>query len=210
MQAWIMAFMDAYGYLSVALLIALENIFPPIPSEVILCFGGFMTTRSTMVPWLVIVYATIGSIFGAMLLYGVGRLLPAERLEKILDGKIGKILRLKSENIEKAQIWFDRKGKLTVFFCRFIPIIRSLISIPAGMAKMKIPSFLFLTTIGSAIWNCVLVYLGKFAGASWETIVSYIDMYANAVLIGILFLIVMFFIVRIFRKKKKSIIKPRM
>ena len=106
-----------------------------------------------------------------------------EKLCKILSGKTGKILHLYPEDIAKAVSWFDQKGNVTVFFCRFIPIVRSLISVPAGCAKMKMLPFLLLTTAGSFIWNTVLVWLGALAGESWSKIAGVMDTYSSIVLI---------------------------
>jgi Uncharacterized membrane-associated protein len=179
MQGWIVSVMNQFGYIGIALLIAIENIFPPIPSEVILTFGGFMTTVTEMKIWGVILSATVGSVLGAVVLYGVGRWLNPRRLESWLDGRIGKMLHFKKEDVSRAGKWFAHHGKTTVFFCRFIPIVRSLISIPAGMARMNLGVFLLLTTLGTAIWNTVLVFAGAFLGQSWEVAVGYINAYTN-------------------------------
>ena len=183
MQFWSITIMIRFGYLGVAGLIGLENIFPPIPSEVILTFGGFMTTCTDLTFTGVVVSSTIGSLIGAILLYGIGWILSYDKLCRILSGKTGKILHLYPEDIDKAVSWFDKRGNYTVFFCRFIPIVRSLISIPAGCAKMKMLPFLLLTTAGSFIWNTVLVYLGALAGKSWSKIAGYMDTYSTIVLI---------------------------
>ena len=183
MRNWIITSMNRFGYLGVAGLIGLENIFPPIPSEVILTFGGFMTTCTDLTFTGVVVSSTIGSLIGAILLYGIGWILSYDKLCRILSGKTGKILHLYPEDIDKAVSWFDKRGNYTVFFCRFIPIVRSLISIPAGCAKMKMLPFLLLTTAGSFIWNTVLVYLGALAGKSWSKIAGYMDTYSTIVLI---------------------------
>lgn len=208
MQELIINIMNQFGYLGIFLLIAIENIFPPIPSEVILTFGGFMTTYSSMKVLGVIIFSTIGSVAGALVLYGIGRLLTKERLEKILDGKIGHILGFKKEDVRKSEEWFIKRGNLTVFFCRFIPIIRSLISIPAGMTKMKLGIFLILTTIGTAIWNTVLVFLGVAFGASWDKIAGYINSYSHITLIVICIVFVicaiLFYKNRIAVKKKNN------
>ncbi len=190
MQEWIISIMNQFGYLAIALLIAVENIFPPIPSEVILSFGGFMTTMSNMTVWGVILASTIGSVIGAIVLYCVGRWLNPRRLNRLIDSRVGKILRLKKEDFKKAEHWFERHGKLTVFFCRFIPIIRSLISVPAGMSRMNLGIFLVLTTVGTMIWNTVLVFAGAFLGDSWEIAVGYLNTYTIVVtvLFAILFL----------------------
>lgn len=174
--------MNQFGYWGIALLIAIENIFPPIPSEIILTFGGFMTTYTTMNMWLVILFATIGSMVGAIVLYSVGRLLTPERLDRLID-KVEPVLRIKKEDVRKAESWFNKRGNFTVFFCRFIPIVRSLISIPAGMASMNFASFLIFTTFGSAIWNVVLVYLGSVFGENWGVIADVMEKYSSVTLV---------------------------
>ncbi len=169
--------MNQFGYAGIALLIAIENIFPPIPSEVILTFGGFMTTKSNMNVWLVSFFATLGSVAGAIVLYYIGRMVTPERLAKFID-KWGFILRVGRPDIKKAENWFQKRGSFTVFFCRFIPIVRSLISIPAGMTKMKMSKFLLYTAFGTAIWNLLLVNLGAFAGEKWDRIAGYVSTYS--------------------------------
>ena len=193
MEQIIIDLMEKFGYLGVFLLIAVENIFPPIPSEVILTFGGFMTTYTSLNVVLVIVFATLGSVVGAIVLYYIGKILNKDRLIKIVNGKIGKVLRLKASDIEKADNWFDTKGQLTVFFCRFVPIVRSLISIPAGMSEMPMKKFLLYTTLGSVIWNTVLVVLGSIMGDNWDSIVSFMEEYSHIALI----LLVILFIVAV-------------
>lgn len=203
MTNWIIDFMNQFGYLGITFLIALENVFPPIPSEVILTFGGFMTTFTTMTVQGVILFSTFGSLIGAAILYGVGNLLSMERMEKILDGKLGKILHLKKEDVGKAYDWFNSKGKVTVLVCRCIPIVRSLISIPAGMSGMNFGIFFLLTTAGSLVWNTVLVLLGKAASSSWEQIVQKTDTFTHVtiVVLGVLFVLLVFWF---YRKKKNN------
>ncbi len=189
MEQIILDIISKFGYLGIALLIAIENIFPPIPSEVILTFGGFMTTKTTMNVFGVIVASTIGAIVGAILLYVIGRILNVDRLTKLLDSKIAKLLRLKKKDVDKANFWFTRHGKKAVFFGRFIPIVRSLISIPAGMAKMKFTPFLIYTFVGSLIWNTVLVTLGAVMGENWEVIGNTFATYSDIVLTIFIFII---------------------
>jgi len=188
MEQMMIDIINRFGYIGIAFLIAVENVFPPIPSEVILTFGGFLTTFSGMNVWGVIVSATIGSVAGALVLYYLGRLLNAERLEHFFESKIGRMLHLKKEDAHRAKGWFSRHGNKTVFFCRFIPLIRSLISIPAGAAKMKIGIFMLLTATGTVIWNIALVFLGKFAGNAWGSIVKYVDVY-SLIAVGILLML---------------------
>ena len=205
MEQIIINIMEQVGYLGVFLLIAIENIFPPIPSEVILVFGGFMTTYTSLNIPIMVLAATLGSLLGAIVLYYIGKIFNKERLKRIISGKIGKVLRLKASDIEKADHWFDTKGNKTVFFCRFIPIVRSLISIPAGMSEMPMQKFLIYTILGSLIWNTVLIIVGSIVGDKWETIVGYLDNFSNIILI----ILVIIFIVAIYywfviRKKKQS------
>lgn len=192
MQDIIIGIINQYGYVGISFLIAIENIFPPIPSEVILTFGGFMTTISNMKVWGVVLSATIGSVLGAVVLYSLGRWLNPQRLYQWLDGKLGRILHLKSEDVTRAERWFSKHGKLTVFFCRFIPIVRSLISIPAGIAKMNMVVFLVLTALGTALWNIALVYLGVMFGDSWETAANYINKYSSIAAILFAAIIIVF------------------
>ncbi len=204
MQDWIIDVMNHFGYAGIALLIAIENLFPPIPSEVILTFGGFMTLYTNFSIWGVIAAATIGSLTGAVILYGVGRLLSEEHIGGLLDGRLGRILRFRKADFHRACGWFNRKGKLTVLFCRCVPVVRSLISVPAGMAKMKFGLFMLYTTIGSLVWNTILVYLGAAAGNSWESIVAGTDKYATitiAVLAVIAIALIAIFINKRFIRK---------
>lgn len=203
MQEIIIEIMEKFGYIGITLLIALENLFPPIPSEVILTFGGFMTTKSNLTIPGVIVFSTIGAIIGALVLYLVGRILKKERLMKLANGKVGKVLRFKPEDIEKADQWFEQKGTATVFFCRFIPIIRSLISIPAGINGMKIPKFLLYTSLGTLIWNSVLTILGNALGENWTKIVEIIDIYGKIVLIAIVIIFIVLAIIYYNKRIKK-------
>ncbi|KAF5042752.1 putative membrane protein [anaerobic digester metagenome] len=202
MQNWIIQIINQFGYLGILILILIENIFPPIPSEVILTFGGFLTTYTSMNIWGVIFSATIGSVLGAIILYYVGKLLKPDKMEKFINGKWGQLLHFKNGDVTRASEWFSRRGKLTVFFCRFIPVVRSLISIPAGIAQMNMATFLILTTIGTFIWNVVLVYLGAIAGASWENIVGYMNNYSTIAIIALAVIAIILFI--LYYKKRIS------
>lgn len=203
MQEFIIQMMNQFGYFGVFFLIALENIFPPIPSEVILLFGGFMTTYTKLNVIGVVIASTLGSLLGAIVLYYIGKILNKERLKKIIHGKIGKVLRLKASDIDKADHWFDTKGNKTVFFCRFIPIVRSLISIPAGMSEMPMGKFLLYTTVGTMIWNTVLTVLGNKVGENWEDILLIFENYSHiaAVVLVIIFIIGVYYF---YHKKLKK------
>ena len=204
MEEMILSIMNQFGYIGVLLLIALENVFPPIPSEVILLFGGFMTTYTELNVIGMIIFSTLGSLIGAIVLYYIGKILNKERLKKIVSGKVGKILRLKNEDIEKADHWFDTKGNKTVFFCRFIPIVRSLISIPAGMSEMPMLKFLIYTTLGSLIWNTVLVVIGNRVGENWTSILDILDKYSHIVLVLLIIIAIVCIYLFYSKKLKKS------
>ncbi|MGP9040213.1 DedA family protein [Cytobacillus kochii] len=204
MENWITSVMEQFGYVGIFLLIMLENIFPPIPSEVILTFGGFMTTTTDLSVVGVVIASTLGSVGGAVVLYGVGLLIDIRKVERIVE-RWGHILRLTKKDIHKANGWFSTYGMWTVFFCRFIPLIRSLISLPAGMAHMNFLVFLILTTAGTLIWNIVLVLIGAAVGESWESVVGYMDMYSyivyGAIALVLIVIVIIFLKKRVFHKK---------
>lgn len=137
-----------------------------------------MTTTTNLTITGMIIVSTIGSVIGALILYGLGSFLDMTRLETIVD-RWGTILRLSKKDLHKASQWFTKHGIATVFFCRFVPLIRSLISIPAGLAKMRIGLFLLFTTLGSLIWNTVLIYFGSLVGSNWTVIVYYMSIYSK-------------------------------
>lgn len=200
MEKWLLEFLNEYGYIGMMCLIAIENVFPPIPSEVILTFGGFLTSSSSLTVIGIVLAATAGSVVGAILLYMIGLQLDIERLEKVI-GKYGSWLRITTDDLYRAHRWFDRYGPWTVFFCRFIPLVRSLISIPAGMTHMHVGSFLVLTTLGTLIWNTVLVYLGAVLGTSWKYIVIWIGMYSKIVYVTLFILLILCLFLLIKRRR---------
>ena len=189
MGNFVLSVMESWGYIGICFLIAIENIFPPIPSEVILTFGGFLTTYTSLGPLGVIISATIGSLIGAIILYYLGYFF-SDRLDKLF----------KSDDIAKANDWFKNKGRKAVLYCRFVPIVRSLVSIPAGINKMNMTIFLLYTSIGTIIWNTVLVYAGVILGSNWAYFASIISRYSKVVLV----IIILVILVRIWIKKIKK------
>lgn len=200
MQELMIDILNQYGYLGIFLLVLIESVFPPIPSEIILTFGGFLTTCTDMNVWIVVVISSIASLIGSIALYVVGRIFHVQRLEAFCDSKYGKFLHLKKQDIHKAGNWFLKHENRAVFFCRFVPIVRSLISIPAGIAKMNISSFIALSALGNFIWNMALVFLGRTAGDAWETVNKYLDIYALAA--AAFFLLIALIVGVIFIKKR--------
>lgn len=203
MQQFILHIIEQFGYFGVFFLILIENVFPPIPSEVILLFSGFFSTYTNLSVLYMIVASTLGSFLGAIILYYIGKIFNKERLKKIVNGRLGKILFLKENDIDKADEWFDNKGNKSVFFCRFVPIVRSLISIPAGMSEMPMGKFIIYTICGSMIWNTVLICLGFRLGSNWEYVLTILDKYQMLVIV-ILVIIFGYVIIKFYRKKRKS------
>jgi len=204
MQDGIISIINSFGYLGIFLLIFIENIFPPIPSEVVLLFGGALTLSTSMNVPLVIVFATFGSLAGAVVLYGLGRILKAERLKTLFAGKFGQVMHLKPEYVNRSTRWFSRYQNKAVFICRCIPLMRSLISIPAGCNEMNIPLFLVLTMIGSTVWNTALVLSGAFLGSAWESALTYLSQYSTVAVIVCIIAAFGYAAWKIFRKRQKS------
>ncbi len=177
---------NQFGYFAVGALIFIENIFPPIPSELILPLSGFFTTTTDMVLPLVILSATVGSVTGAFILYGIGYVLNRERLMRFFNTRPMRLLGFKDTDISSAIDWFARKGQASVLICRCIPVVRSLISIPAGVARMNIVKFSLFTLVGSAVWNTILCSLGAAAGSAWETVTEQAEWVSDVVKIVII------------------------
>lgn len=196
MQDFVTNIMEEFGYWGLFLLMVLENIFPPIPSEIVLPFSGFMTVSSNLTITGVIIASTIGSVVGALILYSIGYMVNITKLEKSIE-KWGHILRVTAQDLQKANAWFDRFGYWTILFGRMIPLIRSLISVPAGMAKMYMYLFLLFTTIGTIIWNTILIMMGATLGENWDKILQGMETYSNfaylLILMGAVFFVVLFY-----------------
>jgi membrane protein DedA with SNARE-associated domain len=174
MASWVMQMMSATGYVGLVLLMVLENVFPPIPSEVIMPLAGFMVTQDRLSLLGVIVAGTLGSVLGALPLYYVGRKIGEERLKGFAD-RHGRWLTLSREDLDSAKQWFDRHGGLAVFLCRLVPGVRSLISIPAGIEGMPLAPFLLYTTIGAGLWTALLTLAGYGLGANFRQVETYLD-----------------------------------
>lgn len=187
----ILALINLYGYKAIFILITIENIFPPIPCEIILTFGGFLTTISSLQPYGVIIVATLASYLGSVILYFMGYLIKVDRLKVVLMR-----CRFKEDDFERSIKWFESYNSLAVFLGRLVPIIRSIISIPAGITKMNFFSFSIYTLIGTLIWNSILVSIGIMLGNNWILISRYLKQYA--LVIGIIILIII-----MIKKRKK-------
>ena len=180
MQEWMLSFVGSYGYLGIFALIFIENVFPPIPSEAVLLFGGALTVSTAMNVPGTVVAATFGSLAGAIVLYALGRVFQADRLRRLFAGRFGEVTHLKPEYVDLAESWFSRYEAKAVLICRCIPVVRSLISIPAGFSKMPMGRFLLLTALGSTVWNTVLVSLGAGLGTAEKQRLTLFALYGGA------------------------------
>ena len=197
MAQWVLDVLSALGYLGLALLLIAENLFPPIPSEVVLPLAGFLVSRGDLSLWGALVAATTGSVIGAFILYSLGRW-GGRRF--VL--RYGSWIRVDKESLDRAEGWFRHYGDALVLFARIVPVARSIVSIPAGTAKMPLARFVILTTIGSAIWNSLLVGAGVFLGANWSVVQNWIGSYSNVVLVAATVGAAIYLVLRHFRSSK--------
>ncbi|MGW4162974.1 DedA family protein [Streptomyces sp. NPDC004788] len=195
METWINSLMDTLGAPGAGVAVALENLFPPIPSEVILPLAGFAASTGRMNLLAALLWTTAGSVLGALALYGVGALFGRDRVLAIA----ARLPLVKVADIERTETWFARHGTKAVLLGRMVPIFRSLISVPAGVERMRLPLFLALTTLGSALWNTVFVLAGYVLGENWEQVTDYVSVYSKAVLLMALAAMAMFVAVRLVR-----------
>ena len=178
MTGWVEYLIEAFGALGVALLMTLENLFPPIPSEFILPFAGFLVGRGELGFLPALVASTAGSLSGALILYALGRW-----GGRNLILRYGRFLRVKEADLDRAEGWFDKYDQWVVLFGRMVPGVRSVVSIPAGMLRMPFLQFVLLTTAGSAAWNALLLGAGWYLGENWQQIQGIVGSVSNFVLI---------------------------
>ncbi|WP_328518754.1 DedA family protein [Kribbella sp. NBC_00359] len=190
---WAIDLMERLGAPGAGLAVALENLFPPLPSEVILPLAGFAASRGDLGLVSAIVFTTLGSIVGALALYGVGAGLGRDRSRAIA----GKLPLVKVRDIDKAEDWFDRHGPKAVLIGRLVPVVRSLISVPAGVERMPVALFLPLTAIGSLVWNSLLIVAGYQLGERWHVVESSVGVFQKLVIAGAVAAVVWFVAVKI-------------
>jgi membrane protein DedA with SNARE-associated domain len=186
---WVTDVIDRLGYVGVALLVALENVFPPIPSEIVLPFAGFVASDGDANLFGMIAAATVGSLVGAWILYGIAAAIGPDRTHRFVE-RFGKWFRLTPADIAKAERWFDRRAALSVLLCRCIPLVRSLISIPAGLRRMNFGLFTLYTAIGSLVWNAALIYAGYQLRDNWHDVEPVLDVVQYVVVAVIVLAIV--------------------
>ncbi len=175
---WVLDVIAALGYVGLALLLIAENLFPPIPSEVVLPLAGFLVGRGDLVFWQALLAATFGSVAGALILYALGRYGGRK-----LVLRYGRFLHVDEEGLDRADGWFRRYGDWVVLFARVVPLARSVVSIPAGTMKMPAIRFTVLTALGSLAWNTLLIGAGVILGANWQVVETWVGSYSNVVLV---------------------------
>ncbi len=199
MTRWVLDFIGATGYLGIVALMFVENIFPPIPSEFIMPLAGFLVSENKFSFFAVVCAGTFGSVLGALPLYFLGAKIGAEKLKIFADTR-GRWFAFSSRDIERANRWFDKYGHFAVLLCRLVPGIRSLISIPAGINRMNMFSFLFFTTLGAGVWTAFLAGLGFILKSNFGEIENYLDPVVYIVLAAIIVL----YLFRVIKRGKKS------
>jgi membrane protein DedA with SNARE-associated domain len=179
---------DAMGYVGIALIMLIENLFPPIPSELVMPFAGFLVAEGRFSFVGVVAAGTVGAVLGALALYWLGAW-AGEPLVRQFLRRYGRFVGVSEQELDQSLAAFGKRGEIMVFAGRLIPLIRSLISIPAGMNHMPMGRFLLFTTLGSAIWNIALTYAGYVLGQNWESVLDFISQYQRATLVvlGLLF-----------------------
>jgi membrane protein DedA with SNARE-associated domain len=202
-KIWVEGIISSGGYPGLFFVMFLENVFPPIPSEVVLPLAGSLSLTGRFTIPLITIVGMLGSLTGAFLFYALGKWLGETRVRNFI-GKYGKFALLSVEDFDKSKTWFDKYDEWVIFFSRMVPIVRSLISIPAGVSSMNLAKFSIYTILGTALWSFILSYAGRLLGEKWPVITDFINTYQNIVLAVGLFVVVAFITNRLVRKKKSA------
>jgi len=191
LASWVQDVIESLGYTGVALLVIAENLFPPIPSEIVLPFAGFVARRGDGSVIVMVVASTIGSVIGALVLYAIAAAIGPERIHSFVV-RFGKWFGVKESDMVRAEEWFDRRSNAAVLVGRCVPLIRSLVSIPAGFRRMKFVPFITLTAIGSAVWNIALIGAGAVLGDQWDRVGEFVGIFQWLVVAAIFGVILKF------------------
>jgi len=199
MVEWITNTMNSLGYWGIGLLMFLENLFPPIPSELIMPLAGFTIAQGNMQFAPVVVAGVLGTVLGALPWYYAGKILGEQRLKSLAD-RYGRWLTISSKDITRATSWFDKHGGKAVFFCRLVPGVRTLISLPAGISRMPLIPFLLLSTLGTLLWVSLLTYAGYVLGDNYEIVDKYLGPVSKIVVASLLFAFIIWVVQRNLRR----------
>ena len=194
MEQIITDFISKWGYTAIFILILLENVLPVVPSEIILTFAGLLSVKS---------HLSIASFIGLLILYYICRLISEEKLYRFVD-RHGKWMKLKSKDLKRANDWFKKYGAWAVFLCRFVPVLRVLITIPAGINRMNVIQFTTLSLIGTTIWNFALILLGRLLSDSFDALMNGIHTYSRIMYV-IIIIAVIYFVIRYLMKRRRSV-----
>ena len=199
-SGWAVRLMETLGPIGVGFLVFMDNIFPPIPSELVLPLAGFTASQGSMNIIVAIIFATIGSVVGALVLWAVGKWIGLERIARIAV----RMPLVDVSDVHKTVGWFDKHGDKAVFFGRMVPIFRSLISIPAGMRDMAILTFLLLTTAGSAVWNTILIVAGFFLGENWSIVETYAGYFQALVIVAVIVFVIVWIVLKVRKSRRQK------
>ena len=203
MEQIITDFISKWGYTAIFILILLENVLPVVPSEIILTFAGLLSVKSHLSIWTLLIIATIASFIGLLILYYICRLISEEKLYRFVD-RHGKWMKLKSKDLKRANDWFKKYGAWAVFLCRFVPVLRVLITIPAGVNRMNVIQFTTLSLIGTTIWNFALILLGRLLSDSFDALMNGIHTYSRIMYV-IIIIAFIYFVIRYLMKRRRSV-----
>ena len=201
LASWVQDVIEQLGYLGVALLVVAENVFPPIPSEIVLPFAGFVARRGSDSVVIMILAATVGSVAGALIMYWIAAVIGDDRLHAFTR-KFGKWVQIRESDLTKAEEWFDRHAMAAVLVGRCVPLIRSVVSIPAGFRRMKLVPYMLYTFLGSLVWNIALVGAGALLGDNWERVGSYLGVFQWVVIAGVIAVCARF-VFRVYKRKRR-------
>ena len=199
LATWAQDVIEQFGYVGVALLVVVENVFPPIPSEIVLPFAGFVAQRGGESVVIMILAATVGSVGGALIMYWIAAVIGDERLHAFTR-KFGKWVQIREVDLTRAEEWFDRHATSAVLLGRCVPLIRSVVSIPAGIRRMKLVPYIAYTFAGSLVWNILLIGAGALLGDNWERVGSYVGVF-QWVVIALVMVAIMRFAYGMYRRR---------
>ncbi len=191
LEGWVTDVVYSFGYVGVAFLIALQNVFPPIPSALILPLAGFLVGQGRFSFLPVLLAATAGSVVSALILYALGRRLGEERVRRLV-GRFGRFAFVDEADLDRVNGWFDRRGGAAVLFGRLVPGVGTFVSLPAGFAGMPVPRFMVYTALGTGIWNGTFIGLGWALGARWRLVQQYSPVLQYAALAAAIVAIIWF------------------
>lgn len=202
LATWVQDVIESLGYLGVALLVIAENLFPPIPSEIVLPFAGFVARRGDGSVIVMVLAATVGSVLGALILYAIAAAIGPERIHRFVV-RFGRWFGVKENDMVRAEEWFDRRSNISVLVGRCVPLIRSLVSIPAGFRRMKLARFTLLTAIGSAVWNIALIGAGAALGDQWDRVGDYVGVFQWVVIAALVAVVARFSLTKLRARRSR-------